>query len=417
MRGKLYFAPFMIEYIRPAFDPEIALTAEELKFLSDHAGEDPKTLSLHSGIKDAQQRLKLLHQFSSRKKLQDKIPTLLKHTQFIIPPGISAEQSSSEWTASYKASLFNGKRMIDLTAGMGVDALYLSEGFEEVILIEAQEGLRKILAHNFDVWQRPSVQIAKDMDAETFATQYAEKADLIYLDPARRDVAGGKVVKLSDCSPDVVKLLPKLFAISSTVVLKTSPLLDISLACEQLGHVKNVYVVPVDQECKELIFHLEAEAYSTYQIHAIQLGHHDSKAFSFYPEEEKSAALKIGAPQKYLYEAHAALMKAGPYKLLSHRLNMHQLHQHTHLYTSEEWIENFPGRSFQILDVIDADKKAIHSILKDKKANLSIRNFPSTVKDLRKKWDVLEGGDVYLFACTLAKDEKCVVVTKKVVSF
>ncbi|MBL7764803.1 MAG: RsmD family RNA methyltransferase [Chitinophagaceae bacterium] len=403
----------MIEYIRPAFDPEIALTAEELKFLSDHAGEDPKVLSLHSGIKDAEQRLRLLHQFSSRKKLEDKIPALLKHVQFIIPPGISAEQSSSERTAAYKSSLFRGKRMIDLTAGMGVDAFYLSQGFEEIILIEAQEGLRKILAHNYHVFQRPAVRIAKDMDAETFVTQYAEKADLIYLDPARRDVAGGKVVKLSDCSPDVVSLLPKLFAISNRVVLKTSPLLDITQACEQLGHVKNVYVVAVDQECKELIFHLEADAPSTYQIHAVQLGHQTGEAFSFYPEEEKAAVLNIGAPQKYVYEAHAALMKAGPYKLLSERLNMPQLHQHTHLYTSEKWMENFPGRSFEIIDVIDADKKAIHSILKDKKANLSIRNFPSTVKELRNKWGLLEGGDVYLFACTFDDERKGVVVAKK----
>jgi hypothetical protein len=241
--------------------------------------------------------------------------------------------------------------------------------------------------------------------------------DCIFLDPARRDQSGRKTVAFSDCEPNVTEILPLLLEKADTTLLKTSPMLDISLALSELKNVAEVYIVAVENECKELLFLLKKELSGEPTITAVNLNNHkETQLLSFTHTEEQNAMCSFAETlQTYLYEPNASILKSGAFKILSQKYALKKLHPNSHLYTSGVLHSDFPGRIFTVESYFSLNKKEFKESLKDiKKANITVRNFPETVENLRKKLKLSDGGDVFLFATTLKNNEKVIIKTRKV---
>ncbi len=404
----------MISLTKPELVTSLHWTPQELQFFEAYKeARKDDVFDLYKN-KEVQVTQKMIHQLFARQHVKSKLPFLYNHPEIVYPVTLSLEQSSSQETAAYKASLFHGDSFIDLSGGLGIDSYFLSENFRSGIIVERNPELAAIVAHNYALLNRHNVQFACGEDASDFLSDYEGKADLIYIDPARRDGHGGKIVKLGDCEPNVLELRDKMFAISTTVLIKTSPLLDIQLAVNELKYVKKVYVIAVENECKELLFHLEDKYEGEFAIQTVNLEKGEATVFSFVTKEERESSSSSGEIRKYLYEPNAAIMKSGGFKSIGLRLGLTKIQMHTHLYTSDELITDFPGRSFEILMISKVDKQEVQRIIQGHKANVSIRNFPGSAQELKKNLGLSDGGDFYIFGTTDMNDKKVLLITKKV---
>ena len=394
--------------------PEIGFTDAELAFIQKHSEDDVTKLILKSDQFKGLDVKKLAAQILSRQKASKKLPEWSAIEKLVFPPSLSVEQSSSEATAKYKASLIHGKILIDITGGMGVDSYYLSHHFEKTHYFEQQQDVAQTAAYNFGLLPVEKIKVHNE-DSINALQSSAMQADWIYADPARRDSNKQKVVLLSDCAPDVKFHLPTLFEHAPDVLLKTSPLLDIDLAAQELKSVKEIHVIGYEQECKELLFSLKKGYTEDFLIKARVINPKGEviHALDFTRKQEREADIKFSEPLSYLYEPHPAMLKAGGFKSICLVFNVKKLAVHSHLYTSENLISNFPGRIFEVIGICKPDAKELSKYLEDNKANLTIRNFPAKIDDLRKKWRLKEGGNFYLFATTLFNQKKAVVVAKK----
>ena len=398
----------MFNFQKPFFNPKIALTCLEHEQIA-------KIESLNQDIySNLSIDKKIRHQVLSRKKIQKKLPTLFNCKEIIYPISLSLEQSSSEITANYKASLIKGKTFVDLTTGMGIDSLFIAKQFEQGLLIERNKELAEIDLHNFFVLNQTNVKIAAGIDSIDFINQFNEQVDLIYIDPARRNELGNKVVSLSEYEPNVISILDRLFTISTNILIKTSPLLDISKALIELKFIKEVHVISVDNECKELVFQLEKEYDNDIKTTTTNFDKKGNQLFEYLLKDEKHCIAEFDAPLTYLYEPNASIMKAGAFKMIGEQLGLKKLHTHTHLYTSDHLVENFPGRTFKIEGFSKFDKKEVAQILPEMQANIAVRNFPISTNEVKKKFGIKDGGDIYLFVTTNYKNEKIILFNKKV---
>ena len=393
------------------------LTQQQEDFIRQHEDNDIRELALKLD-KDKYRELDvdlLLKQISGRKTAKDKLPSWYNHDEIIYPVHLSIEQASSEATANYKASLIpdGNSTFADLTGGMGVDFAFLSQRFAQSVYVEQNRELCETAGHNFEVLGLQNVATENST-----SEAYLEKmlaVDVIYLDPSRRDDTGKKVVRIEDCSPDVTKIQDLLLAKAKIVLIKFSPMLDISLAIKSLKKVSEIHVVSVENECKELLFLLSSEKDRTRYI-AVNLNKNGKiEKFYFTHEEEQNAEISFaGTIGKYLYEPNASILKAGGFKSVAQQFDIQKLHVNSHLYTSDRLISNFPGRVFEVTTWFIPNKKNIKSFVSEtKKANISVRNFPMSVAEIRQKTGIKEGGDVYLFATTVGNGTKVWVVGEK----
>ncbi|GAB5399455.1 MAG: hypothetical protein Aureis2KO_10400 [Aureisphaera sp.] len=348
----------------------------------------------------------LITQIEGFRKSEKKLPCWHKTEGIYFPNKINLEQCSSEITAKYKASLLSGASLADITGGFGVDGFYFSKQFNTFFHFEHDQNLSDIAAHNFKVLEVENAETycedgIKAIENRTF--------DVIYADPARRHASKGKVFFLKDCEPDIVRELDYLMERCQTLLLKTSPMLDISAALADLKFVKDIHIVAVKNEVKELLWVLDKRCKGEIRIITQNFDNSGSQEFSITMQQE--ASNRYDLPQKYLYEPNAALMKAGNLDVLSNSFGIGKLHQHSHLFTSNE-LKNFPGRVFQIKEVIPYQKKNM-AVFKNTKANVTIRNFPEDVATLRKKWRISDGGDDYLFFTTNMNNERIVLKCQK----
>jgi len=379
------------------------------QFVHDHTSDDPYQLVLQAKrYSDIPVQL-VAEQIRARQKARTKLPEWYQTKGIIFPPLLSLEQCSSETTARFKGSLISGSTAVDLTGGAGVDAYYLSRSFEQMHYVEQNPLLVAIAQHNFR--QLGTFIQTHQTDAESFLTSMDE-VDLIYLDPARRGASNQKVFRLTDCSPDVVRLLPRLLDKGKQVLIKTSPMLDIEAARRDLKLVDQIYVVAVNNECKEVLYLLSSQTLNSPLIKAIDLST-DTEPLEFRLEEEAEAEIEFAEPQHYLYEPNAAILKAGAFRTVAQEWKLEKLHPHTHLYTSPESIPDFPGRSFQVEAVVPYQKKKVQQHVPEGKANVTTRNFSDSVATIRKKLGLKEGGDIYLFATRTRQMERAIIVTRK----
>ncbi|MFN8349157.1 MAG: class I SAM-dependent methyltransferase [Spirosomataceae bacterium] len=390
----------------------MTLSDEQISFIQQHLQQNPTSLLLKYG----KEKEFLVGQIESRQKARYKLPEWYAEPRLVFPPAVSVEQSSSELTGRYKASLVAGTHLIDATGGMGIDAYFFSQRCESVTYIEQHEQLVQTAQHNFEVLRVANIHCIQGNSME-FLQQPENKADWIYVDPARRAADNRRVVGLKDCEPDVIQHLPLLLKKTKQLLIKASPLLDIRQTLIDLPFIKAVHVVAVDNECKELLFELAASgSYKPSPLIKTVNFKNDGRSqfFDFYRDEETAAAVTLSNPKRYLYEPNAAILKAGAFKSVAGAYQLAKIAPHSHLYTSDDVKTDFPGRIFEVLAIVKADTKVLMPYLPDGKANLFIRNFPATTDDLRKKLKLKDGGDVYLPATTLSNGEKRLLVCKKV---
>ncbi|WP_316929561.1 class I SAM-dependent methyltransferase [Arenibacter latericius] len=352
----------------------------------------------------------IVQQIEAKNKCKEKLPTWFRTPLIYYPEKLNLEQTSSETTAQYKAEICNGKSLLDLTGGLGVDSYYFSQKIDRILHCEINPKLAEIAAYNFKILDRNNI--------ETFASdgiEYLKNSDThfnwIYVDPSRRNDAKGKVFMLADCLPNVPENLALLFASAKNIMIKTAPLLDITAGIRELNFVKEIHVIAVKNEVKELLWILERSYQGEIRIKTVNLTSNDREAFNFILNKETTASPSYSEPQRYLYEPNSAILKAGAFKTVSESFEVHKLHEHSHLYTSNQLLE-FPGRRFTIKGAYPYNKKAINS-LKINKANITTRNFPVSVSDIRKKFKIKDGGDTYLFFTTDLEENKIVLKCTK----
>ena len=381
-------------------------------FINEHIAEDTRMLSLLASRYPLVDMDLAIRQIEGIQIAATKLPSWAGIKGIIFPPKLSMEQCSSEKTARYKASLMSGKRLADLTGGFGIDCSYMSEQFSETTYVERNSELCEIARHNFSLLNK-EVKVVNG-NCEEVLKELPEQ-DWIFIDPARRSKTGSKVVALEDCEPNICQLESQLLQKAEHVMVKCSPMLDITLAMKQLQFVQEVYVVSVNNECKELLFLLDRNTTGHVCIHSVNFQGAQVQDFAHSIEEEASSTcVYAGQLGKYLYEPNSSMMKAGCFRLPASRWSLTKLHRNTHLYTSNTLIEEFPGRIFEVEEVFGFSKKELKELaLCTNKANISIRNFPGTPSDLRKRLKLLDGGDAFIFATTLQDEKKVLVLCSK----
>ena len=387
------------------------LHPEIQKFINANIGADSSKLALHKNPFPEVNWIAILNQIAAKTKAKDKLPTFFKTENIIYPSKISVEQTSSEKTAHYKASIVSGEILIDLTGGFGIDDLYFSKVIKNIIHCEIDADLSKLVQHNFEVLGIQNIQCELG-DSSIYLDKTQTKFDWIYIDPSRRSDTKGKVFMLKDCLPNVPELLPFYFTKSDKILIKTAPILDISAGLLELSNVKCIHIVAVDNEVKELIWELSKSFIGTTSIKTINSTNDKREEFSF--ELNSNAQFpNYGLPKKYLYEPNSAIMKSGGFDEIGFQYQLEKLHQHSHLYTSEEKID-FPGRVFEVQEALSYTKSEMKSFLENKKANITTRNFPDSVEEIRKKWKIKDGGNLYCFFTTDRNNHKIVLICTKI---
>ena len=423
-------------------------------FIRQHQDDDVRQLAFLGSKYPEVDMPFALDQIRGRKMARVKLPRWASLEGIIYPPHISMEQCSSESTALYKAELaarllglpassFSEEiGFVDLTGGFGVDFSYIAARLgvksmyveRQVHLCEAAKenfgrlGLKNAIVKNGDGIEvlhsflpkkddaastDDSLGITYDQPLSLLKTKLGLK--LIFIDPARRDDAGNKVVSLKDCTPDVTVLQEEMLSKADYVIIKLSPMLDWHRAISELSHVREVHIISVNNECKELLLVLSARNMGeNLRIYCIN----DAQSFVCDELDMESSSVKI-APStleemQYLYEPNASLMKAGCFCVLSERYGARMLSKNSHLFVSREPIAAFPGRSFRIIAISSFNKKELKRHLSGiTKANIATRNFPLSVAELRKRLKLKDGGETYIFATTLSDESHVLVITEK----
>jgi hypothetical protein len=375
------------------------------QFISDNLKSDITKLILKgSPFKDVSIQ-ELANQIIAKQKSEHKLTSWFQSKNIYYPPKVSIEQTSSEITANYKSELVEGTSIIDITGGFGVDCFYFSKRFKEVLHCEINTELSSIVKHNNQQLNIKNV-VTFSGDGIAYLKNAIVNFDCIYIDPSRRNNLKEKVFLLKDCVPNVPENIDFLFSKTNQILLKNSPILDITSAINELQFVKEIHVIAVKNEVKEVLFLLEKNYEEKIHIKTINILKKNSQKFNF--NLNKKVVSSYSAPLTYLYEPNAALLKSGGFHHISPQLNVFKLHQHSHLYTAENLI-NFPGRSFKIETVISYDKKQIRKLVSSKKANITTRNFPKTVAQIRLETKIKDGGTLFLFFTT-NNDGKFIVI-------
>jgi len=394
---------------------EYPLPAAARQYVAEHLHEDPARLALQARRFPGLPVPDLVRQIQARQKARTKIPAWADNPDLIFPPALSVEQASSARTAAFKASLVDGQRLADLTGGFGVDASHFAEYVPEVHYVERDPKLVAVVEYNLAQLGVTNIQ-CHAADAASFLRNTAHTFDWIYLDPARRDTASRKIFRLQDCEPDVVRLMPLLLQKSRRVLLKTSPMLDIEQAIRELKHVRRLWVVAVDNDCKEVLYELAPEPAvdpERYCLNLLRTG--QQQEFRLNRARETRAIPRYAEAQQYLYEPNVAILKAGGFRSIGTAFELLKLHQHSHLYTNDTLRPDFPGRIFRIHATERYDADALLPYLgPEARAHVTTRNFPDTVDTFRKRTGIREGGDLYLFATTDLRNRLVVLVCEKV---
>jgi len=347
----------------------------------------------------------LAQQLKGKQISQHKFPTLFKTPGILYPKKLHLEQASSEATALYKSDLVHGKILLDLTGGMGIDSMFFARHFDRVICCEKNEELAQITRYNMEQMELEHVEVIQG-DGLDYLKSASTFFDCIYLDPARR-TEGKKRVALQDYEPDILENLDLLMNSGKTLMLKTSPLMDIDAGMVQLRNVSECHVLAVRNEVKELLWILMPGFKDEAQRKAVNIKDSEHDTFQFTWEEERTTAIEYHAPLAYLYEPNAAILKSGGFKSVTRRYPVLKIAPSSHLYTSKEKVD-FPGRRFQILE-IQAFSRNWNKKGAIKKANITTRNFGISVAELRKRFRIKDGGDAYWFFTTLSDGKKVAI--------
>ncbi|AYN04558.1 class I SAM-dependent methyltransferase [Flavobacterium sp. 140616W15] len=379
-------------------------------FINKKVNESISKLALQKNPFPEIEWLAILNQIEAKTKAKDKLPTWFATENILYPSKISVEQTSSEKTAQYKANLVSGDSLIDLTGGFGVDDYYFSKKIKNIVHCEINPALSAIVQHNFKQLKIDNCTCYPE-DSFEVLRKLNKKWDWIYIDPSRRNDAKGKVFMLKDCLPNVPDLLDFYFESSNCILIKTAPLLDITAGLSELKNVKNIHIIAVENEVKELLWEIHKDYLGNITLCTANILKDKTESFDFTLNTDLEF-VSYALPQKYLYEPNSAIMKSGGFDEVSSFYKIDKLHKHSHLYTSDELIA-FPGRTFEIQEAISYTKNEMKLHLSNQQANITTRNFPDSVETIRKKWKIKDGGNLYCFFTTDRNDNKIVLICKK----
>ena len=389
------------------------------QFIREHLSADVRTLAL-SSHPDGVDMQYALTQISGWQAARVKVPLWAETDGIVYPKHLSLEQCTSQYIAQYKASqveklLGTNFKMADITGGFGVDCFFISRSATQVYYNEMSAELCDCAKANFKALERPEVEINCGTAEDFIKSLQPDSLDLIYLDPARRGDAGRKLVSISDCQPDTVALQDDLLRIAPNVMVKLSPMLDISRALTELKHVSNVFIIGLEGECKEITLLMKRGFEAEPTITAVDIKSDGT------PETTVSSAKSVDAalpqpiadasnlqPGTYISEPSAPYMKSALFRTIAAQTDTALLHPDTHLFWSKEKPENFPGRTFQIQGIIPFDKRSLSALTKTQ-ANLSVRNFPESAPKLQQRLKLRDGGPRYLIATTLSDNKKIIL--------
>ena len=417
------------------------MTPQEKQFVKEHHNDDVDELLLHASRYPEVDMKKVVEQIRGWQIARQKLPLWAATEDIIFPPQLPMEQCSSEKTATYKATLVSSMRegmhpfcIADLTGGFGVDSVMMARKIKNAFItyVERNPVLCALACHNFPLLGVEDFEVTEgDCEKETEKMVFQ---DLIYIDPARRDEHGRKTYAIEDCMPDVCQLEERLVDIAPNVLIKLSPMLDLNEIISKLKYLSEIHVVSVDGECKEVLALLSDRLKNMKDLEEVgitlEMGNEhnpliccvnitDKKTgaepFFFTKKEEKESECEYAdSPESFLYEPNASILKAGAFKSVACHFEIKKLHPNSHLYTSDIFQPDFPGRLFNVVDTFTFNKqdlKRLSSVVT--KANLTVRNFPMQVADLRKRLKINEGGDDFLFATTLNDNSKVLILCKK----
>ena len=390
-------------------------TATEQEYISKHIDDDVRALALR--MKEAADfRPKfVLQQIAGIQAMRRKMPHWADNQDIVYPIHLSLEQCSSEFTSNYKRGIIkricdniDTKNFADLTGGFGVDFSVMSVGFAKAFYVERNAELCEIAQHNFKALKLKNYSVING-DGVEYLRNADEKFGAVFIDPARRNSAGGKTVHIEDCEPNLLDFQDVLLRKTDIAIIKLSPMLDVSECLLKLKNVHEIHAVASDGECKEILVVLTAEKPKDEpQIFAVN----NNQVFSFLKSEEQNCTAKYAAEIKegmYLYEPNSAIMKAAPFRLIAERYNLQTISRNSHIYVSETLVDGFPGRVFRIVKM-----GGVKDFKHIEKANITVRNFPIKADELRKKLKIKDGGDIYLFATTMADGRKIMLETARI---
>lgn len=398
------------------------------EFIRQHREDDIRQLALR-GTKDPEVDLAFaLQQIDGLKRALEKLPSWAAVEGIVWPPHLSMEQCSSERTARYKAEVAgSGESFVDLTAGFGVDAAFIAQGFQKAVCVELQPELCAISSENFQLLGLHQIEVVNGNGVDYLHTM--PPADLIFIDPARRDEHGGRTYGIADCTPNVLEIIDELLTKSQRVMIKLSPMLDWRKAVEDIGrqHVSAVHIVSVNNECKELLVEVRSEKCKvksvepSLQVVCINLlsdGGEERFEFDSFMRPfggERPEVERIFSPFHFLYSPNASVMKAGCFDLLAERFGVKPLHANSHLFVSDAEVPDFPGRGFVVEKMTTMNKRDLkESLAGVTQANIAVRNFPLSVAELRKRLKLQDGGDIYIFATTIENLGHRLLICRKI---
>jgi len=385
------------------------LLEESQQFIKNHLYDDLTKLILKGSPLAGVSIQELANQIVAKNKSEKKLPTWFLQEKIYYPEKISIEQTSSEITANYKSKLVSGEKLIDITGGFGVDCYYFSKQISEVFHCEIDPDLSTIVEHNYQQLKVKNITTISG-DGIDYLHKTNDFFDWIYIDPSRRNDHKEKVFLLKDCLPDVPKQLDFLFTKTNQILIKVSPILDITSTINELKFVSEIHIIAIQNEVKELLFLLNKNTNDEIKIITINILGSENQKFEFYINKQVSVNYEL--PLTYLYEPNAAILKSGGFDQIATEFNLFKLHKHSHLYTSNSLID-FPGRRFKIENIFKSDKKILKKMIPENKANITTRNFPKTVAQIRKETSIKDGGNLYLFFTTDINEKLICILTKK----
>jgi hypothetical protein len=387
------------------------LSTEAQAFINTYLNTDINTLLLKGTSLTDVSTPELCEQIEAKKRCLKKLPTWYKNKNIYYPNKLNIEQTSSEKTAAYKAQLIDGDSIIDITGGFGVDCFYFAKHFTHVTHCDIDTKLSQLVAHNYNQLGLSNIDTI-NTDGLAYLKDTEAHFDWIYVDPSRRHADKGKVFFLKDCLPNIPEHLTLLFSRAKRLLIKTAPLLDISVGLQELTHVKTIHIVALHNEVKELLWVLEQGYTGQVAIKTVNLQTNGNVVFNTKYNATPLEFTNYSLPLQFLYEPNAAILKSGAFNAVALHYKCAKLHQHSHLYTTDTLID-FPGRRFKIETQCIYSKKNMKQ-LGIHKANITTRNFPISVTDLRKKHKITDGGAVYLFFTTAYNNNKYLLVCSKV---
>jgi 16S rRNA G966 N2-methylase RsmD len=407
--------------------PKILLASEIQSFIKNHIKADLGSLGLKKPPNADWPYKDILNQIRARQKARNKIPDWANNFDLILPHPDVVEQASSSATAALKASWIAKtlqdnasalEHFTDLTGGSGIDSAALAQSFKSGTVIDSHTETAEILAHNFKILGNGHIRIEHGNSEAILAD--LKNTDLIYVDPARRTQNRKGHFKFEDCSPDIMALMPIMLKKAKHILIKASPMLDIHQSLKTLPPVTTVLCVEWDKQCKEVLYYIRSDQMEQKptRIQSVSIDN-DGKvktSHSFTLEDEKNCEVEYSTPLSYLYDPGPAFMKAGGFKMLASDFEVKKLYPSTHLYTSDDLNQNFPGRIFKVEKILSASLKNLNV----KKANIITRNYPLTPDQFKKRHKIKDGGDTYVFCCTIHaeiksdKTEKTIILASRV---